>query len=296
MRKIKHFLRNLQWLANHRISSEFMNQKFIIKDEVAEDMLYQYEEDLHSLHKLDIKSRRETVKLLMDNPKSYVRFGEGEIFLMQGIDQPFQRYNERLAKQLINILEDYHENLYVGVCSDYFHSYNSLHDESRKYYRLNGTDLRRFLVKHCNKDNIYIDACFTMAYFHEGDDFDFEGHYESMLGLFENKKILLVSGEGVFEKLEFDVFQRADDKRIIHAPSKNAYDVYDELKNKIISEVKQDELVCMILGMAGKALTRELSDMGYMVWDSGHMAKDYDAYKRGVERTTKNVREFYEPD
>lgn len=33
-----------------------------------------------------------------------------------------------------------------------------------------------------------------------------------------------------------------------------------------------------------------------MAWDIGHLAKDYDAYMRGIDKTEGNIAEFLKPD
>lgn len=33
-----------------------------------------------------------------------------------------------------------------------------------------------------------------------------------------------------------------------------------------------------------------------MAWDVGHLAKDYDAYMRHIEKNKKNIDKFFRPD
>jgi hypothetical protein len=47
-------------------------------------------------------------------------------------------------------------------------------------------------------------ACFG-AYYRYDDSFDYEGHYAWIKELFANKKIAIVAGEGVFEKLDYNM-------------------------------------------------------------------------------------------
>lgn len=292
----KNIIRNTQYLITHRLEREEERQTLKIKSEVMDDMLFQYEEDLEKVQKPLIYDELETVRLLMDSPKSFVRLNEGELFLIMGVDQPFQRYSEELKNKLQAILEQAHPNIYIGINRSYFHSYRGLHPESIRYYRLYATGLRNYYLEHMNYENTYIDAAFSLAYFRMGKEYDFKAHYERMLKLFEGKELVIISGHGVLEKLEYDLFALAKNKRIIHAPNKNAFDEYDAILDRILKEVSKSELICFILGMAGKALIADLTDLGYMAWDIGHMAKDYNAYMLGVNQSTEEVRKFYEPD
>lgn len=292
----KNVVRNIQYLMFHRLAFEEKYQDYRLKDEIIEDIVYQLDDDKKALKNIDILDEEATIDLLMKHPKSYCRMGDGEIGLMNGIDQPFQVYNKRLAEKLLYILENYQKDMYVGINRAYFHGMAGWSDENRRYYRLYGTEFRRFFLKHCNPLNTYIDAGYTASYFRYDDNYDFETHYKKMKLLFKDKKIVIVSGTGVLEKLDYDVFELAISKKHIKAPARHAYSQYDQIIEEIKQTVDKRELICMILGMAGKAMVRDLTDLGYMVWDIGHMAKDYDVYMKGIEKTHENTRAFYEPD
>lgn len=114
--------------------------------------------------------------------------------------------------------------------------------------------------------------------------------------LFEGRKIALVAGKSVFGKLDYDVFELADSKIIIDAPSKNAFQEYDSILKDIERNVSKDTLICLILGPTATAMAADLTDMGYMAWDVGHIAKDYDAYMKKVEKSYDKQADFFLPD
>lgn len=293
---LRNILRNIKFLFNFSIKDSLYDLQLKMKDEIIEDIVYEYEEDKQILKNIDILDEYQFVEILKTNPKSFCRYGDGEINLMLGYDQPFQKYNLELVNKLYAILREKHSDMYVGLNRAYFHTPLKCSQENYSYYRIHATKFRRFFIRECHSDNIYFDAGFATAYFRFDDEYDYEKHYENMKSLFENKKIVLLSGEGVFEKLDHNVFERAKSFRIIHGPSKHAYDKYDEIIKEINEKVSKDEIICFILGMAGKAMSYDLTKQGYMVWDVGHMAKDYDAYMKGIEKNHKNTREFYAPD
>ena len=114
--------------------------------------------------------------------------------------------------------------------------------------------------------------------------------------LFENKKIALVANKGILSKLDYDVFDLAAEKIIIEAPSKNAFQEYQSLLDKITSTVSKDYMICIILGPTATVMAADLTDMGYLAWDVGHIAKDYDAYMKRLERTDEMRSSFWAPD
>lgn len=152
---IKRFRNNLVFLIKYDIAS-YIND---VKDETLEDMVYEYEENKNNFDTLCIKGENETLDTLYKTPKSYARFGDGEINIINGNSTGFQKYDERLAKKLKEILNKKHDNLYVGLNRSYFESPIKYSDRNRKYYRLYSTKLRRSLLLNCNKENVYYDAC-----------------------------------------------------------------------------------------------------------------------------------------
>ena len=117
-----------------------------------------------------------------------------------------------------------------------------------------------------------------------------------MKELFRGKKIALVCGEGIDTKLEFDVFELADEKIIINGPSKNAFSSYSDIFNTIINTVDKSYTICMILGMTAKVMIPHLTDLGYVAWDVGHCAKDYDEYMKKLDKSQENIDRFWAPD
>ena len=76
----------------------------------------------------------------------------------------------------------------------------------------------------------------------------------------------------------------------------HAFSEYDALLKKIDEKVPKDYLVCLILGQTATVLVPDLTDRGYMAWDVGHVAKDYDAYMKKTEKTQENMDKFWAPD
>ena len=55
-------------------------------------------------------------------------------------------------------------------------------------------------------------------------------------------------------------------------------------------------MVCIILGPTATVMAADLTDMGYLAWDVGHIAKDYDAYMKRLEKTNEMRAKFWAPD
>lgn len=287
---------NLYYLFEVDLRSHEQELIYRIKDETLEECAIELEDVKERLVRLQVLDSRQTISLLANHPKSFTRYGDGEIHIMEGIDQEFQKYDPALAEKMRNILRTKRDDVYVGLNHAYWESPDLYAERNRKFYRVRATGYRRFFTEHCDPTALYLDAACFGAYYRFDDSFDFEGHYDRIMELFAGKKIAIVAGEGVFEKLEHNVFQRAQAQLIVHGPRIHAFSQYDALLDTIEKTVPKDHLICLILGQTATAMVPDLTDRGYMAWDVGHVAKDYDAYMKKTEKTQKNMDAFWAPD
>ena len=283
---------NLKYLLKY----DLMDEKYKIKDETIEDCIYEFDELSKSLVRLKVLDETQTVAVLGKTPKSFCRYGDGEVDMMRGKESAFQDYDPEHARKMKEILVRKRDNLYVGLNSSYFQSPTKYSKRNRKFYRLYGTTYRRYFNEVCDPDNTYLDACCFGGYFRQGDQFDIESHFKRVRDLFKDKNITIVCGKGILDSLDFDLFGLASKKRIIDAPKKNAFSEYESLIQRITQSTPKDDLICIILGMTATVLAADLADYGYIAWDIGHAAKDYDAFMKKVEKTDEVMDRFFAPD
>lgn len=284
---------NIKFLLEHDLAEAMWKNK----DEVLDDCVFELDELRGMLLPLKPKvyNCNESLSILEREPKSFARIGDGEIRLMEGKDISFQKYDPVLAEKMLKLLTEKRDDIYVGIC-DYFHSLSpDATERSREFHRRDVPKLRRFLLKHSSADIHYLDTDCFMGYF--GSDYESYGAViERRKNLFKGRKIALVTGESVKAKWDYDVFEFAASVQYIQAPSKNAFHEYASILEDINMNVSKDTLVCLILGPTATAMAADLTDMGYMAWDVGHIAKDYDAYMKRVDKSYKEQYDFYAPD
>lgn len=282
-------IHNIVFLLDNDLSDVLYD----IKDQAVEDVIYEFDEARELLPRLTVLTASETISLLAKEPKSYARFGDGEIAIMEGRDGVFQTYDPRLAEIMRKALNNRHDNLYIGLNRSYFQTPFAYEERNHKFYRRYGTALRRFFVRECDPQGTYLDASAFGAYFRYDSSFDFDTHYERIKRLFLEKDLILLAGEGHIERLRYDLFEYAASKRIIHGPSRNAFASYDELMTAVKDAYTPGALVCLMMGMTATAMAIELSACNIMAWDIGHIAKEYDAFMRKVEKTQENMDAFW---
>lgn len=292
----KRIIKNIKYLIKYDLEEKELDILFSAKDGAVEDCVYELEENKKILGNLSILDDIETINLLNNCPKSFSRFGDGEISIIQGRDCNFQKYDPELARKLLKLLSEPRKDVYIGLNRSYFHSPFTYSEANHKFYRIYGTQYRRFFLSVCDKENTYLDACCFGGYFRLNKDYDFENLYERNKQLFCNKRIAVVMGSGLIKKLKYDVFEYAIEKIIIEAPSVNAFSEYNSLIEKVVNTVPKDYIVCLILGQTATVMAADLSDYGYIAWDIGHLPKDYNAYMLNTERSSEAIKSYWKAD
>lgn len=292
----KRLIKNIKFFIKYDLEEREKETIFIAKDEAVQDCVYELEEDRKILGDLTILDDFETIQLLMEKPKSFARFGDGEIAIIQGKDCSFQEYQPLLAKKLLKLLQEKREDVYIGLNRSYFHSPLVYSENNHRFYRLYGTRYRRFFLTVCDKNNTYLDACCFGGYFRLPEDYDFDQLYERNKKLFSGKKIAIVAGAGILKKMKHDVFSYAMEKIVIEAPSVNAFSEYDAIIEKIRNTVSVEYIICLILGQTATVMAADLTDFGYIAWDIGHLAKDYNAYMEKTGRTPEALEAYWKAD
>lgn len=264
-----------------------------ITNKILDDGIYEYNLDLENYKKFNILDVWASIEYISKTGKSFVRFGDGEINLMKGLDQPFQKYDVELADQLFNILKDINDDIVVGINRNYF---VSLYDwDHGEYIRRHAYEFRRFLGEHCSYERTYIDGAFTFWNFGEHSEKS-ECFWDKWKEMFRNKSIAIICGEGILDSLEYDVFELCESRKYIYGPKKHAWSKKMELIEQIKDQVDKNTILVFILGMAGKAMIPETVELGYTAWDIGHLAKSYNVYKNNIKYTPENIKRFYAPD
>lgn len=294
MGRIKNLIKNLKYLLNNNLEQQREDDIYYLTEKILSDVNYEYSIDLTD-EKIKVLSKKDSLDLIMSSNKSFVRMNDGEIKLMKGFSQPFQKYEKDIVDKLFELLGNDDENIVVGINRDYFTSQRDLKDEyGKRYNRLYSFGFRNFLHKYCNPNKTFIDGACT---FYEFGNFSEEADkfWNQWVDCFRGKKLTIVCGEGILDKLEYDVFQKADSINFIYGPKTDAWDKHNEIIDSILKE-SRDHTIIFILGMAGKAMIPEITGHGYVAWDIGHLAKGYNAYKTRMSATVENISSFFAPD
>ena len=244
------------------------------------------------MHILNVE---DTLDLLFENPKSFCRYGDGEIKLINGRGLDFQDYDKNLSDRLREILQSRDDKCYVGLDHRYFYPEN-IPESNKNFMRERGPEIRSTLLRYCNRKKLYIAATYSCFYLnHLRTPYQYQIHFNIIKELFRNRKLVIFSGRTVFDKINYNVFEYAAEKVHVSTESKNAWSHYDEIMNAA-RKYPKDVTLCFILGPTATVIAYDLAQEGYTAWDIGHIAKDYDAFKKGLEHTLEKHDNFFAPD
>ena len=269
------------------------HKKAIRKHETFETMFdnlkYEILEELKSAQIPKMVKARETIRALCSSRKSLVRFGDGEFNLIEGRDIGFQKASPLLSKRLAEVLTSRDDDIMVGI-PDVFGSLEAYCQHVRSYWREWLPKNRGRIYAMIDMEKTYYDACFTGFAIQAVDTSDeaLEAYYDEIRKIWDGRDVTFIKGAGS-EDFEFDIYDNAKSVNYIYAPKAQAFEKYDEILAEALKQPK-DRLMIVVLGPTATVLAYDLTKAGYQALDMGHMGKDYDWFKRKLD---KNVGKFF---
>lgn len=297
------FLNNIRYLFRYNIKEMYRRQSHFQPAQpltleqilaLTQKIKYETKGDWDNIVIPKTKNPMETCLELANSEKSIIRCADGEFMLMEGKDIPFQKYHPDLAEKLKKIFKTNDPNLMIGGPTEYHMPPDHLRRYVAEWMYLSGGDIYARLKDLYNPDTTYYAGGISQI-FATRENYDYEKHFNLLRQIWNNKKITVLTGDWIQDKIEHNVFDNAASINYIYGPSKDAYDEYENLKAQM-EKVDKDNILIFAIGPAGKAIAYDLYNMGYRVLDMGHTIKDYDAYKKQLEMDTDGGFKFFAPD
>lgn len=292
---LKRFLQNIIYLAKYNLKEIDRDSKAYINNRCnfATKLRNEIKNDFDIIKPPRVKTLLKTMQELVSTNKSIIRFGDGEYILMGGRGIPFQRYDKRLAEQLITIISQDNENLLIGIDRGYFHTPSpNASDVFKKYSYSWVIENYEIITKYLKPEKEYANARISQIYV-GNINYDYKKYYDLFKQLLAKKKLLLICGDKVLN-VKYNILENSD-VNYIYGPTLHAYNDIERLRIELKEKAK-DETLLFAIGPAGKVLAYEMFLKGYRVLDIGHAIKDYDTYMRGINMTEENIKDFFAPD
>lgn len=233
--------------------------------------------------KIKVLSIEDTINEILTKKCSIVRYGDGEIDLINGKALKFQDYDEKLAQRLEEIIKlKSSEKLLIAV-PEIFNGLNIYTKDEKEFWAISLLKTKNNWFKYCQ--GTYYNAFLSRPYLRYKNN-NCDEIFKNIKKIFKNREIILVEGE--FSRLGVgnDLFDNAKKVERILCPTKNAYKLYDEILKEICKQNKK-KLIIVSLGPTAKPLVYDLSNLGYQAIDLGHIDLEYEWY---LQKATKKIK------
>lgn len=219
---------------------------------------------------------------------SLIRFGDGEFEIMAGKNRaPFQKCTDELGSRMRDIVRVNNDKLLICIADNYgrLDKYTEeIADDIRTYMT---EDVRRFHLSVIDLNKLYYDTYMFKTFNPYKDKENTPKRIANIKRIWDKKNIIIIEGDKTRTGVGNDLLDNAASIERLLAPTKNAFDKYEEIKAQALS-LPKNKMILMVLGPAGKVLAYDLFKAGYQVVDIGQIDMDYDWYKSGLGYKTTN--------
>ncbi|OGG61134.1 hypothetical protein A3C87_03210 [Candidatus Kaiserbacteria bacterium RIFCSPHIGHO2_02_FULL_49_34] len=229
-----------------------------------------------------VLSISETIQKIREQNLSVIRFGDGELSLIEHSNLGFQKYDTVLANRLSEILRVEEENLMICVPSIFDRIEHltpiAFWFEIHHLFR-HGHTWRKFLIP----GRTYGDAFMTRPYLTFKNKRDTGTLYTALKALWENTDVVLIEGTQSRLGVGNDLFADCTSVKRILCPPENAHASHEAILHEA-NKVGKEKLILLSLGPAAKLLAYDLFKQGYRVIDIGHVDMEYEMFLRNTDR------------
>lgn len=248
-----------------------------IKDILAAVVYFLYEKGI--LHnRIKVHTIDETIDELFNTNKSMVRFGDGEIVMIKGVDLMLQKASPEIGEGLSKILAYPYDDLIVTI-PGIFDTLSDHRKESRQFWRDHLLFCRKTYEKYCNPHRIYYTTFVSRCYYYAKDRSNCDRWFAKIRKIWENKDVVIVEGTKTHNGVGNDLFDLAASVERIICPPSNAYGALPEILDACMG-YGRDRMFLLSVGVAAKFLAVELFQKGYRVLDIGNLDMEYEWYVR----------------
>lgn len=220
----------------------------------------------------EILSSEETVKCVLNQNKSIIRLGDGEFNILKGKDISYQKYSISLEKDIKKILKEYFKNSkeckYLLCVPKFFMNSNGIKLIKKRVYVSSWSYSRKIFQKEFPQDIVYGDA-FLFAKQNKK-------NYEEIWKMANKSKCIFIHNNEKYAK-DFEKRYKIPTS-FIKIEAKNAYEEIEKIRKEIIQKIeginKDDIMVIISAGPAGKVLVYDLANEGILAIDAGHCWDD----------------------
>lgn len=249
------------------------------------DFVYWLYEQKALRNKIHVMSIDETLDEILTSEKSIVRFGDGEIIMIDGKSLVLQKNSDELAQRLERLLQYKDRNLMIAI-PDIFDGMDQYRESAKHFWKDHLLFFRRIYKRYCRTDIIYGNAFLSRCYFNFVKKDLCSKWFEKIKCIWKDRNIVIVEGSRSRNGVGNDLFAQAASVERIICPAENAFFKLREIE-EICCSCPKDRLMLLSLGAAAKPLAEDLFLKGYRVIDIGNLDMEYEWFLRKASQKEK---------
>lgn len=249
-------------------------RKFLVIPRFCKDFLFYIAGNLYlKRNKFDIKVLTIAETISIAKEKSIIRFGDGEIAIMNGKNIVYQPFNEELANNLLEIVNS--KNKDVLIClPNIFGDMNDLRFKD-KYFHTKFLFQYRNYFKNEVSSSRFGNTFMSRPYMIFKDKEKSEEYFLKIKELWNQKDIVIVEGEKSKSGVGNTLFSNTKSIERIICPSENAFSKSEDIMIQI-QKMDKNKLFLFALGPTAKIIIYDLVKLGYRAIDIGHLDSEYE--------------------
>ena len=238
---------------------------------------------LKELDKIEILSDQDTINEIKKG-KSIARFGDGEFrWILEKDDTPtFQKNSKELSIRLQDVFKCKNRNLLICIPRN-LKDYTNFKATSKWFWRKFVNEYWKEISPIIDNNRIYGNTNISRFYMDYKNTTIALNKLNNLKSIWEGRNLLIVEGKDTKLGVKNDLLDNANSVKRIICPSKNSFERYDEILEKIKEYYKKDDLILIALGPTATILASDLSKMNYQAIDIGHIDVEYEWFKIGAK-------------
>lgn len=277
----------VKWSRNSaKIGQMIANGEFIKQVLIEQFAQYQLEKTNVANRKprygIVVMDSLATLDYIAQHKCSVARLGDGEISLLLGTAQVFQKEDAELQKRLDQIVKKASNEKLLVCLSDTFHDLDRYTPSAQNWWKGHLNIFKDYYQQLGGMSNVYGNTMVTRPYMDLQDRSSAAEIFRRIKLWWNNRDILIVEGKYTRSGVNNDLYNNAKSIQRIICPSKNAWEKYGEIE-QAIRRYGKGKLVLVMLGMTATVIAADLADWGQVI-DLGHLDPEYEWYKMGATK------------
>lgn len=222
---------------------------------------------------------------------SVARFGDGELVSMFGEDLNFQKSTNAIQHALRRVCQSEDSRCLIGI-PDVFENLERYIPVEQSFWKNHFYFHRSKWYSFLNQNRFYANTFISRFYSMEYDKKLAKERVCRLKKLWDDRNIVFIEGKDTKLGVGNDLFDNARSIHRIIAPSKNAFDKYDEILHSAQKVSMDDPLFFIALGPTATVLAYDLSQLGSQALDMGHIDIEYEWYRMGATSKVPIIGKF----